>query len=185
MATSRHERTHTRLIEHALDLFEAQGFEQTTVAQIAAAAEVTEMTFFRHFSSKELVVLNDPYDPAIADGVAAQPADLPALVRAVRGVRRALNGLPEADVERVRRRVRIIAGSAALRASSAGVNAATEARIGDQLIADGAPALVARAAAAAVLAALTAALFEWARDERLTLPAAIDGALRTLEGDDG
>ncbi|SFA93242.1 transcriptional regulator, TetR family [Amycolatopsis marina] len=182
--TPRHRRTHARLIECALDLFEVQGFEQTTVAQIVAAAGVTEMTFFRHFASKELVVLSDPYDPAIADAVAGQPVDDPALVRAVRGIRQALSGLSEPESELVRRRVRIIAGSAALRASSAGVNAATEARIGDQLIADGAPVLVARAAAAAVLAVLTAALFEWARDERLTLRAAVDVALRTLEARD-
>lgn len=168
-----------------MELFEAQGFEQTTVAQIADAAGVTEMTFFRHFASKESVVLADPYDPAIADAIAGQPADDAALVRAVGGVRHALSGLTEPESELVRRRVRIIAGSAALRASSAGANAATEARIADQLIADGAPALTARAAAAAVLAALTAALFEWARDEALSLAAAIEVALRTLEGRDG
>lgn len=183
--SSRYERTHARLIENALDLFEAHGFEQTTVAQIAAAAGVTEMTFFRHFASKELVVLTDPYDPAIADSIAAQPTDAPALIRAAHGVRHAVGELSEPESELVRRRVRIIAGSSALRASSTGSNAATEARIADQLIADGAEVLIARAAAAAVLAALTAALFEWARNERWTLATAIDGALGALESSDG
>lgn len=165
-------------------LFEAQGFEQTTVAQIANRAGVTEMTFFRHFPSKELVVLTDPYDPAIADAIAAQPMGAAPLARAVRGVRQALSGLSEPESELMRRRVRIIARSAGLRASSFGVNASTEVRIGDQLVADGAPTLTARAAAAAVLAVMTAGLFEWARDERLTLPAAIDVALQTLEPSD-
>ncbi|WP_222847954.1 TetR/AcrR family transcriptional regulator [Ruania zhangjianzhongii] len=183
MVLSRSERTRARLVACALELFEAQGFERTTVAQIAAAAEVTEMTFFRHFASKELVILTDPYDPVIADAVAAQPVGGAPVIRATRGVRQALRGLSEPESELVRRRVRIIAGSPSLRASSIGVNAATERLIGDQLIAGGASALAARAAAAAVLAVLTAALFEWARDEQLTLPAALETALRTLEGE--
>lgn len=181
---SRRERTHARLIECALDLFEAQGFEQATVAQIAAAAGVTEMTFFRHFASKELVVTTDPYDPEVAAGIAAQPIGDPVLARAVRGVRDAFRMVSEPDTEVVRRRVRIIADSPVLRASSARGNEATEKRIGDQLIADGAPALASRAAAAALMAALTTALYEWARDERLSLGDAIDVALRTLESSD-
>ena len=47
------ERTRARLLAAALDLFARQGYERTTVAQIAAAAGVTEMTFYRHFGSKE------------------------------------------------------------------------------------------------------------------------------------
>lgn len=182
MKSSRRQATHERLIACALDLFEAQGFDRTTVAQIAAAAGVSEMTFFRHFAGKELVVLADPYDPVIADAVAAQPIDDTPVARVVRGVRFALSELPEPESDIVRRRVRIIARSPELRAKSNGANAGTEARIGDQLIADGAPVLPARAAAAAVLAALTAALYEWARDEGLSLPAALDVALSTVEG---
>ncbi|HIY66702.1 MAG TPA: TetR/AcrR family transcriptional regulator; helix-turn-helix transcriptional regulator [Candidatus Agrococcus pullicola] len=168
-----------------MDLFESQGFEETTVTQIAARAGVTEMTFFRHFPSKDLVVLTDPYDPAIADSVAAQPADASALIRAVHGIRRALDELPEPESELVQRRVRIIAGSASLRARSAEAHIATQMRISEQLVAGGADVLVARTVAAAVLAALTAALFEWARDERWTLRTAIAGALDALESHDG
>lgn len=181
MKTSRYQRTHERLFDGALNLFETQGFEQTTVSQIADMVGVTEMTFFRHFPSKEMVVLADPYDPAIVDAIAAQPVVTTALIRTVGGFRQALRGLSEPESELVRRRIRIVATSAALRASSVGVNTATEAKIAEQLIADGAPELEARAVSAAVLAALTAALYEWARDEQLTLPAAIDSALRALE----
>lgn len=185
METSRHRRTHERLIACALDLFEAQGFERTTVAQIASAAGVTEMTFFRHFAGKESVVLSDPYDPAIAEAIGAQPVDDGALVRTAGGIRQAFHGLPEPETELVRRRVRIIASSATLRASSAASNLGTERSISDRLVADGAPVLAARTAAAAVLAALTAALYEWGSDERLTMSGAIDGALDALEGRDG
>lgn len=183
--STRSDRTRARLLQRALELFEAQGFERTTVAQIAAAAGVTQMTFFRHFASKELVVLTDPYDPAIAESIAVQPRDAAVLVRAVGGVRAALGALSEPEMAMVRRRVRIIAGSPGLRAGLGGLNAGTQARIGDQLIADGASVLVARVAASALLAALTAALFEWASDDDLLLAVAIEAALRTLEGRDG
>jgi AcrR family transcriptional regulator len=45
-----------RLREAALELFEERGFEQTTVAEIAARAGLTERTFFRHFSDKREVL---------------------------------------------------------------------------------------------------------------------------------
>ena len=52
-----------RLIERtALELFAGQGFEQTTIAQIAAKADIAERTFFSYFDSKEDVVLGDIAD---------------------------------------------------------------------------------------------------------------------------
>jgi len=45
-----------RLREAALKLFEDRGFEQTTVAEIAARAGLTERTFFRHFADKREVL---------------------------------------------------------------------------------------------------------------------------------
>ena len=46
-----------RLVVAAVDLFTEQGYDATTVAQIAERAGVTKSTFFRHFSDKrELLV---------------------------------------------------------------------------------------------------------------------------------
>jgi AcrR family transcriptional regulator len=45
-----------RLQEAALKLFQTQGYEQTTAADIAEEAEVTQRTFFRHFSDKREVL---------------------------------------------------------------------------------------------------------------------------------
>src|ERR1700690_765502 len=45
-----------RLQEAALDLYSERGFDQTTAAQIAARAGLTERTFFRHFADKREVL---------------------------------------------------------------------------------------------------------------------------------
>jgi hypothetical protein len=44
------------------------------------------MTFFRYFPAKELVVVDDPSDPAIVHSVAVQTADLPVVERVRRGL---------------------------------------------------------------------------------------------------
>src|SRR6266851_9895197 len=60
-----------RLERAALDLFGERGFEQTTAAEIAQRAGLTERTFFRHFADKREVLfqsaLQDVYVRAIAD----------------------------------------------------------------------------------------------------------------------
>ena len=56
-------------------------------------------------------------------------------------------------------------------------NAATEAVVAAQLIADGADALAARVAASACLAALTTALFEWAMRDGGSLGEHVEMAL--------
>jgi AcrR family transcriptional regulator len=45
-----------RLQQAALELYHEQGFEQTTVAEVAARAGLTERTFFRHFRDKREVL---------------------------------------------------------------------------------------------------------------------------------
>lgn len=179
------ERTRARLQECALVLFETEGFDDTTVAQIAGAAGVSEMTFYRHFATKEAVVLEDPYDPVIAEAIAAQPHSLQPLTRAVRGVASAWSALPEPEGELVRRRIRIAAGTPSLGAATWRNNAETERRIGDQLIVDGTAPLRARVVGAAVLAALVAGLFEWARHDDGRLSDVISVTLDTLDPADG
>lgn len=178
------QRTRARLVAAALDLFEQHGYDDTTVAQIAAAAGVTEMTFFRHFRTKDHVLLDDPYDPLIAAAVGRQARHLPPLARAVRGIRDAWNDIPPPAEDEVRRRIRIAAQSPTLRSGMTRNNARTEQLVADQLIADGTDPLRARVAAAAVLAGLTAALLEWSRHDDTPLSDAIAAALRTLEDPD-
>jgi AcrR family transcriptional regulator len=64
-----------RLRDAALDLFSEHGYEQTTVAQIAARAELTERTFYRHFADKREVLFDgqDQFVARFVDPVAATP----------------------------------------------------------------------------------------------------------------
>lgn len=51
------QRTHQALLEAAVRLFERKGYDETTVAEIAAAADLSTRTFFLHFPAKEDVLL--------------------------------------------------------------------------------------------------------------------------------
>ena len=69
-------RTRASIREHALRLFREQGYDATTVEQIAAAAEVSPSTFFRYFPTKEDVVLQDGLDDQMFEALDRQPATL-------------------------------------------------------------------------------------------------------------
>jgi AcrR family transcriptional regulator len=174
--------TRARLQREALRLFAERGYDETTIADVAAAAGVTQMTFFRHFPAKELVVVEDPYDPAIAQAVAAQPDDLPVVERVRRGLLAAWQQLEDADQAELRLRLRIAAGHRGLRARMRENNLRTEAAIAAALTERGVPAFQAVVAAAAVIGALTAALLGWANDpDAAPIGDAVTAALALLE----
>lgn len=61
-----------------MELFEEKGFEQTTAAEIAARAGVTERTFFRHYADKREVLFagGAPLSDAATAAIQAAPGDL-------------------------------------------------------------------------------------------------------------
>ncbi len=73
----------TAIQREALRLFSDQGFEATTVEQIAEAAGVSTATFYRYFTSKEDSVVTDEYDPIFVQSFMERPSDEP-LIDAVR-----------------------------------------------------------------------------------------------------
>jgi AcrR family transcriptional regulator len=92
-------RTKAAIQQHAMRLFAEQGYQATTVEQIAAAAEVSPSTFFRYFPTKEDVVLYDALDPVLLEAFRAQPAEL-SPIQALRGAMWSVFGeLPDAELE--------------------------------------------------------------------------------------
>jgi AcrR family transcriptional regulator len=84
-------RTRAAIRQHALRLFREQGYAETTVEQIAEAAEVSASTFFRYFPSKEDVVLQDDFDPIAIEKFEALPAGLNPVTALRRALREALD----------------------------------------------------------------------------------------------
>lgn len=161
----RAERTRQRLQDAAIRLFEDRGFDNVTVEEVARAAGVSHMTFFRNFPTKESVVLDDPYDPLIGAAVARQDAQLAIVQRALLGVLEAWRSSDAPTDESVRTRLRLAAGHPALRARVWENNRRTEEVIVEALASTGVSLLEARVAAGAVMGALTAALLDWAEDQ--------------------
>jgi AcrR family transcriptional regulator len=64
-----------RLVRAALDLFGEQGYDTTTVIEIAERAGLTKTTFFRHFPDKREVLFagQDTHSRLLADGIAMAP----------------------------------------------------------------------------------------------------------------
>ncbi|HKJ56399.1 MAG TPA: TetR family transcriptional regulator [Nitriliruptoraceae bacterium] len=155
------EATAQRIRAAALDLFLRRGFDAVTVEEVAAAAGVSHMTFFRYFPTKESVVLTDPYDPMIAAAVAAQDPGLAPLERVRRGFLAVTTQMDDTEDAEARARVRLVAGHPRLRAGVWESNQATADAIEAALVADGTSPFDARVATGACLGAVTAALLDW------------------------
>ena len=101
-------KTRAAIQRHALRLFQEQGYEATTVEQIAETAEVSPSTFFRYFPTKEDVVLYDDLDPILFAAFEAQPAELTPIQAMRRALRQAFASVPAAEAEQQWERGRLI-----------------------------------------------------------------------------
>src|SRR5579863_9323928 len=105
-----------RLAKAALELYAEQGFERTTVAEIAARAGLTERTFFRHFADKREVLFYGM--ERLRDLLARAVADAPASATAMDLVGAAFEAaaaMLQENPERVRLRDAIVSANAELR----------------------------------------------------------------------
>ncbi|MDT0158334.1 helix-turn-helix domain-containing protein [Microbacterium sp. ARD32] len=180
---SRWDGTHENLQRAALELFAANGYDRTSTAQIADRAGVSEMTLFRHFASKEALLLDDPFDPLIADAVASRPSDEGPVAAVVAAVRDTWTQFDEATLNGLRDRLRIVAATPVLRGAVERNSARSSEAIVSALGARGISHRRARVTAAAVIAALSAALVHWAEYDDTSIAQAIGDALDVLSGD--
>jgi AcrR family transcriptional regulator len=95
-------RTRAAIREQAYRLFASQGYDQTTVEQIAAAAEVSPSTFFRYFPSKEALVLLDGYQSVLVEALRVMPDGVPAKAALRQAVRASFEKLGPEDLTRYR-----------------------------------------------------------------------------------
>lgn len=108
-------RTHREIQEHALRLFLKFGFDQTTVADVAAAAGISSMTVFRHFPTKEDLVLTDDFDPILVERIKAEPRKIPLVKRVARVLIRSLSEATSAERRLLLDRLRLGLVTPALR----------------------------------------------------------------------
>lgn len=93
--------TRARIHDEALRLFERQGFAETTVAEIAAAADVSARTVFVHYPTKEDIVFGDvePALAAFADLMENRPDGMTTVDGVRHWIDRVATGWLEPDVE--------------------------------------------------------------------------------------
>jgi len=105
-----------RLEEAALALYGERGFENTTVAEIAERAGVTERTFFRHFADKREVLFGGAatLEEALTQAVADAPGSAPP-IDAVAAALVAVGALLQERHDAARQRHAVIAANADLR----------------------------------------------------------------------
>ena len=177
--------THDRIRACALRLFLERGYDATTVEQIAAAAGVSHMTFFRYFPAKEDVVLSDSYDPLIARRLEQTPATWPLLQRIRAVLVQGLSQVYETDRDTLLAQNKLIAATPALRDRLWADQIATQQLFLQALGGDGGgdhrPTLPTRVTVAACLAAASTAILAWVEnDGRPELPELLDQAFETL-----
>jgi AcrR family transcriptional regulator len=160
-------RTREALRAHALRLFEAQGYEATTLEQVAAAAEVSPRTLYRYFPTKEDLLVRDDYDPLLIRLLVVRPAAEPDLV----AIRNALvEGLGYLDAEAeaaVAARTRMALGIPALEARMWAEQMRTAQDLAVALAERAGavePTLAHRVAAAGALSALVIGIRAWLDD---------------------
>ncbi|MGU3409524.1 TetR family transcriptional regulator [Microbacterium sp. M1A1_1b] len=127
--------TRERLMSVALQLFAERGFEQTTVAEIAAATEVTERTFFRHFADKREVLFSgqDDFVALFLDPIAQAPDDTAPFDLIARALEATGSFFPDDRRAWSQMRQPIIEGEPSLRERELGKLATLTVRIGQAL----------------------------------------------------
>jgi len=99
----------------AMRLFLAQGFDETTVEDIAEAVEISPSTFFNYFPSKEAVVFEDELDPYILAAFDAQPADTNPIRRLRVAMRTVFARITPDQDAMLRQRMQLLAATPELR----------------------------------------------------------------------
>jgi AcrR family transcriptional regulator len=182
-------RTRASIREHALRLFRENGYQRTTVEQIAAAAEVSPSTFFRYFPTKEDLVLQDDMDTRMVEAFERQPPGLGPVAAVRAATREVFGSYSEADLDVIRETSTLTVTVPEVRARAMDEFARTIAVISEALARrTGRPAddLAVRAVAGAIIGVIMSITMPWegwSSDRRAIVDMfdRIDQALALLE----
>ncbi|WP_406638950.1 TetR/AcrR family transcriptional regulator [Amycolatopsis sp. WGS_07] len=160
--------TTQRLVVAAVDLFTEQGYDATTVAQIAERAGVTKSTFFRHFSDKRelLVAGQETLSRLLAEGIAEAPDSCSPLEAVAAGLERASGAMGPANRELGPRLKAAVAASTELQERDALKNVGLAAAMSAALVARGVPDPIAHLAAELGVLAFKRGYTRWSEAER-------------------
>ncbi|MFJ8792142.1 TetR/AcrR family transcriptional regulator [Streptomyces sp. NPDC102462] len=130
-----------RLVVAAVDLFTEQGYDATTVAQIAERAGVTKSTFFRHFPDKRelLVAGQETLGRLLAEGIAEAPGDAGPMEAVAAGLERASTAMGPVSRELAPRLKAAVAASTELQERDALKSVSLAAAMTTALVARGVP----------------------------------------------
>jgi AcrR family transcriptional regulator len=173
-----------RLAKAAMELYAEQGFEQTTVAQIAARAGLTERTFFRHYTDKREVLFygTEMMQHLLVEAVAAAPASATAM-DAVGAAFQAAGAMLQENPERVRLRDGIVSANTELRERELIKLAALAAAVAGALRDRGIPEPAASLAAETGVAVFKVAFARWVSEPgQLDFPAILRESMGELKG---
>lgn len=128
-----------RLVAAALQLFSEQGYDRTTVAEIADHAGLTKSTFFRYFPDKREVLAagQETLARLLTDGIASAPADASPLAAIAAGLVRAAGPMAPFNRELAPRVQAVIATSTELQERDALKQVGLAAAMADALRARG------------------------------------------------
>ena len=178
-------RTFNEIQEAATRLFIEQGYEQTTIEQIAEAAEVSQSTVFRYFPTKEDLVLTDEYDPQIFAAIANAPAGESPVASIRRALIDNLGDVFRANPEPFLERARLMLGVPELRARLYDTMRESEremARVLAERIGRDPDDFEFRVAVGAITGAMLTALGDWVEsDGRKDMVQLLDRALSVLD----
>ena len=157
-----------RLVAAAVELFTEQGYDATTVAQIAERAGVTKSTFFRHFSDKRelLVAGQETLSRLLAEGITEAPANASPLEAVAAGLERASSEMGPANRELGPRIKAAVAASTELQERDTLKSVGLAAAMTAALVARGVPDSTAHLAAEMGVLAFKRGYAEWSEGDR-------------------
>ena len=157
-----------RLVVAAVDLFTEQGYDVTTVAQIAERAGLTRSTFFRHFPDKRelLVAGQETLSRLLADGISEAPPSASPLEAVAAGLERASSVMGPANRELGPRIKAAVAASTELQERDALKHVGLAAAMTAALLARGVPDPIAHLASELGVLALKQGYAKWSEGDR-------------------